>query len=383
MDAYCIGWDLEHPEVEPCALDDVQSWNAARVIFLAYSAIEGLWRRAAGRPLSVFRSPRLEHECWRELHDLIGRMRAYLDRGGLLFCRLDLPESRCRVADPPGLPDFPPGSQLNAYEALATVDSTFAAIAATCGRLLQSRLVRHTTGHALDGYLEAYERTFRPDVALRELPAGCEPLASTGDGLALAVASDSVVWLPPLRVPDPIGEGQLLHAAAMRMLGRDALDPRRPVSINADDASLSAREQQLACKIAQLEAQRAALRGEREARAWLVQQLDHPRAAEDELLRRARVLLHLDDSAALPGRPCKNAPSIATRQRAVSSVLPVDLRRALAAALIHPQCDRALYRLERSLRSLPDGWRFCPQEVLLEPEEIAEFGVTQLRGHGN
>lgn len=354
--AYCLGWDLVHPDIRPLEVDDAAAWLDADVLFFSPLAVEQLWRHAVGERTRMFRSAQRETECWQGLLTLNQRLQGLLERGGHLIGRLDLPRSRCEVRKRPSDARFPAGSSLNAYEALATVNQAFAVLAGTCGRLPAQDIEVRRIGHPLDAYLAAFARQALPVVGLPDVPEGWESMAATSGSHCVAFAVGPAAWLPPLAAPQPEREAACLIAAAAALLGVARCSPDRATPRPRDATPLleeiERRERFIAARMIELSAQREALVAQREARTWLWDHFDGRvvSSSGSDFVRQARVALGLDESFA--GR-----------------LDALEVRRALAAAFMHPQGPAMLERLSRILSSTDGSWCFRPHEVLLEAAE--------------
>lgn len=208
-----IGWDLDHAAVQAVEVDGTVSLARADAAFLAVDAVSQLWRRAVGEPVRSFRAATLEHEAWQKLSSLIGELRRLLARGGLLVCRLDVPSSLCRVVVRPSDPHFPPGSELNAYHAVATVHPLLATLAVSLGQLPDAEWYPASTDHPLLSCLRGFGGRAVPLVAATALPPNVTRLGFSATGHAVAVASDQVACLPGFVGVDPRDEARELYAA--------------------------------------------------------------------------------------------------------------------------------------------------------------------------
>lgn len=269
-----LGWELDSPGVAVLEVADTLALSHVDVLFLAVDEVSQLWARAVGHPVRRFRSAAWERQAWGQLLTLIRQLRRLLARGGQLVCRLDLPTSRCHVGLRPRDERFPPGSDLNAYEALATVHRSLGGLQAA-EPLTDGDFLPVENDHVAAAYLTEFVDQLRPVMGLAR-PAESRPLAVSSSGASVAWAWEQIVCLPIAPGADPKRMGDVLRFIA-EGLCQSSKDPAgmRDGKVTLQRQSLpglealSRREHELERQILELDGERDRLRRERLAREEL------------------------------------------------------------------------------------------------------------------
>lgn len=276
-----LGWELAHPRITSAAIDNPDALAQTDVLFLAIDCVGDIWARAIGEPVRSFRSASLERDAWQRLLGLVRALRQLIERGGRIVCRLDLPTSSCQVRERPNDPRFPTGNELNPYLALAGVHPAFAAIAASVGQLETSELYLAGSDHPLADYLQDFAAELVPQVALKEKPEGASCLAHTSAGFAVALAWESLVFLPASQGLDPHDDARVLLETVERWIGDRAASSPKTAAVSGTESQvpgldqLARMEREITQRIHDLELQRDSLRRQRAARErlWRLMQI--------------------------------------------------------------------------------------------------------------
>jgi hypothetical protein len=230
-----LGWQLDHAAIEAIEFAENARIAHCDALFLAAGSVSQLWRRAVGHPVRSFRSAVYERHCWSTLAALDQQLRRLLRRGGVLFVRLDYPESVCRVSCRPDDPRLPVGSPIDVYDALAAVDPLLAAIARG-RRPLSSSTTRPRTmttdvlqRRLFSPYLEQANRHVFASLVLADIDGLAQPLLLTPEGDCVAATSEQIVLLPPLGMPDSRHEASCMLAILDRLMTERSPGHRTPI----------------------------------------------------------------------------------------------------------------------------------------------------------
>ncbi|MBX9790564.1 MAG: hypothetical protein K2Y37_16720 [Pirellulales bacterium] len=318
-----LGWQLEAAEVvllEVSGSDGhlskvVDAIDSARALFLSCDAVSRLWDRAIGGSPRRFRSAAREDEAWQGLAELLAAVRRFLDRDGVLFCRLDLPSPACRVAKPIEHALFPRSAKIDCYDALAQLHPLLGELAAGRGAVAEPDVELVDAAHPARGYLAQFHGAMAPAIAWRDAASAGRVLASTPTGLAVAAAAERVVCVPRLARSDPGLEAAILlevidalSAGGQRLtipVARRSPAPHSTGSLHSARVprleALRRQETELTRQIAALEVQRSALATRRELaeRHWL----NPSQAGSEPLATRLEYLLALLGFLGLQGQP--------------------------------------------------------------------------------
>jgi hypothetical protein len=260
-----FGWELADPRVAAANLADADLWNSADAVFLSTRAVATLWSELApkseGAKTRKKPSAVREQIAWNRVAVFVRNLRRLLRRGGLLVCRLDPPTERVKVRFPPLNKCFPDGKAIDSYVALSAVHAMLAEWSSP--RLAgEARLEALEAGSPWSGYLQVLAGDFAPAVAIDPQSNTSAVLARDPLGRVLAAADSQVVLVPPLAVPQPEREAELLVEAALRARSlREAAAPRAvPAEAAADIERLRQDERRLDEQIERLRRERETVR---------------------------------------------------------------------------------------------------------------------------